>query len=270
MATVNDIVLEVMRIAPGWLAEEWDNVGLLVGDGAAEVQRVMTCLTVTPATAAEAIVGGAGLVVAHHPMPFRPLKRLTGDTTVGRLLLDLIAARVAVCSAHTAFDSAELGINARLAEGLGLVDVAPLLPVEHATRPDAPESPSLGTGRIGRLPDTLSLAQLSERLKRFLDVERLRYVGLSDQTIERVAVGCGAAGSLLDDAIASRCDCMVLGETNFHTCLEAEARGVALLLPGHYASERFAMTSLAAMLAERFPSVGIWPSRDECDPVQWG
>jgi len=119
MATVNDIVLEVMRIAPGWLAEEWDNVGLLVGDGAAEVQRVMTCLTVTPATAAEAIVGGAGLVVAHHPMPFRPLKRLTGDTTVGRLLLDLIAARVAVCSAHTAFDSAELGINARLAEGLG-------------------------------------------------------------------------------------------------------------------------------------------------------
>ena len=91
---------------------------------AAEVRRLMTCLTVTPTTVDEAIDGRADLIVTHHPLPFSAVKRLTSDTIVGRMLLKLIAAGVAVYSPHTAFDSAAEGINQRLAEGLGLTDIA--------------------------------------------------------------------------------------------------------------------------------------------------
>ena len=219
MPTVAAIAAFLEQLAPFRLAEDWDNVGLLVGHRDRNVTKLMTCLTVTPASAAEAVEAGAELIVTHHPMPFAAMKRLTADTTVGRVLLDLIAAHVAVFSAHTAFDSAGEGINQRLAAGLELRGIAPLVP--H------PEGQ--GTGRWGWLADPLSLGQLAERLKQFLAIERLQLVGDPEQTVRTVAVACGAAGELLDAARQNGCDAMVLGEARFHTCLEAEALGIGLL-----------------------------------------
>src|SRR5208283_5612953 len=118
----------VDQFAPLRMAESWDNVGLLVGDRQTEVRRLMTCLTITPVTVDEAIDGHADLIVTHHPLPFSAIKRLTSDTIAGCMLLKLIAAGVAIYSAHTAFDSAAEGINQRLADGLGLTDIAALVP----------------------------------------------------------------------------------------------------------------------------------------------
>ena len=125
------------NIAPAHLAEEWDNVGLLVGDGRREARKVMTCLTITPESAAEAVEEKADLIVTHHPLPFIAIKRVTTDTTPGRLLWDLIAARISIYSPHTAFDSAREGVNQRLAVGLGLRGIQPLVPDDEG----------LGTGR---------------------------------------------------------------------------------------------------------------------------
>ena len=249
------------QYAPAVLAEEWDNVGLLAGDPAAPVARVMTCLTVTPASAREAVDRQADLIVTHHPLPFRPLRRLVTDTTPGRLLWQLITHRVAIYSPHTAFDSTTCGINQRLAEGLGLLDVAPLVRVEGA-----PEG--TGGGRAGRLPHAQSLREVGDRLKRFLAVEHLQSVGEADRPIRQVAVACGAAGEFVAAAQQAGCDLLVLGETNLHTCLEADAAGLALLLPGHYASERFAVESLAEVLAARFPDMTVWASSHESDPIR--
>jgi dinuclear metal center YbgI/SA1388 family protein len=259
MPPLQTIAQFLERFAPPRLAEDWDNVGLLVGDRRREVERVMTCLTVTPASAAEAIREKADLIVTHHPLPFAALKRLTADTTAGRLLLELIAARIAVYSPHTAFDSAQQGINQRLAAGLKLHGITPLVP--H------PEGQ--GAGRCGWLEQPLTLRELGDRLRQFLAIGRLQMVGNPEQAIRMVAVACGAAGELLDAARQAGCDCMVVGEARFHTCLEAEATGIGLLLPGHFASERFGVERLAEFLAQQFPALDIWPSRAERDPIGW-
>ena len=259
MLTLKTVTAFLEETAPVQLAEDWDNVGLLVGDPGREVGRVMTCLTITPATAAEAVEQKADLVVTHHPLPFQPVKRLTTETTVGHLLLELIAARIGVYSAHTAFDSASEGINQRLAAGLGLRGISPLLPQEEG----------LGAGRWGWLEEPLTLEQLAPRVKQFLGIERMQMVGGLQQPVRTVAVACGAAGEFLDPARQVGCDCMLLGEARFHTCLEAEAAGIGLLLAGHFASERFALESLAEILARRFPELEVWASRQECDPVRW-
>ena len=73
MPTVGDVAHVLEQLAPLSLAEEWDNVGLLVGDAQWPADRVMTCLTITPETVAEAIAGRAHLIVSHHPLPFRPI-----------------------------------------------------------------------------------------------------------------------------------------------------------------------------------------------------
>src|SRR4051794_32031703 len=109
------------RFAPPGLAADWDNVGLLLGDRAGELRALMTCLTVTPASAAEAVEGGAQLVVPPPPVLFRAVKRLTTATPEGRTLLSLIRAGVAVYSPHTAFDNTRGGINEILCRRLGLM-----------------------------------------------------------------------------------------------------------------------------------------------------
>ncbi|REK26293.1 MAG: Nif3-like dinuclear metal center hexameric protein [Planctomycetota bacterium] len=269
MASVASIAQFLDTLAPPPLAESWDNVGLLVGDGAAEVARVMTCLTITAETVAEVVEAGAELVVTHHPLPFRPLQRITADRPEGRYLLDLISTGVAVYSAHTAFDSAAAGINQQLATGLGLIEVAPLVPLDKARASAGDGLDSLGAGRHGRLPAATTLGALLEQAKKFLDISAVRYVGNVDERIERVAVACGSAGEFLEPARQAGCEILVTGETSFHTCLEAEATGVFLVLLGHFASERFALDALAAMLAKEFSDLDVWASRQERDPIRW-
>jgi len=262
MPTIGDVATILEQFAPTALAEDWDNVGLLVGDPDWPARRVMTCLTLTPTSVAEAVEAEADLVVAHHPLPFQPLKTITTATTAGRLLLQLISAKVGVYSPHTAFDSAPTGINQHLAIGLGLQQIEPLVPTIGTVEPD------VGAGRFGILGDEFPLLELSERVKSFLGIESLRIVGSDDQTVSRVAIACGSGGSFLSAAIQNECDCLVTGETNFHTCLEAEARGVGLILPGHFASERFALLSLAEYLQEQISGIDVWASRNEQDPLR--
>jgi dinuclear metal center YbgI/SA1388 family protein len=259
MTILREICTFLDDFAPPHLAEEWDNVGLLVGDPSQSVSRVMTCLSITPASAAEAVRERADLIVTHHPLPFKPLKRLTSDHTPGRLLLSLIRAGIAVHSPHTAFDSAAEGINQQLAGGLGLESIAPLVP--------AADGQSLGSGRFGRLAQPTAISTIAARIKQFLKIDRVQLVGRREQLVSTAAVACGSAGSFLEPAMRAGCQLLVTGETSFHTCLEAEASGIALLLTGHYASERFAVEKLAEVLDGQFAGIEVWVSRDECDPL---
>lgn len=263
MSTVADIADFLEAFAPSALAEDWDNVGLLVGDRGRTVSRIVTCLTITPASAAEAIADQADLIVTHHPLPFKALKRLTADSHEGQLLWDLIGARVSIYSPHTAFDSAREGINQRLAEGLGLTNIRPLSPA------DMNELPDLGAGRWGIVAAPIALAELAQRVKHFLSLAGLHVVGDMQCKVSKVAVACGSAGEFLPAARQIGCEVLVTGETRFHTCLEAEAAGMGLLLPGHFASERFGVERLADVLARHFPQVQVWASRREQDPLNW-
>ncbi len=260
MTTVAEIAEVLNQIAPLELAEDWDNVGLLLGDPAEEVSRVMTCLTITPQSVDEAVAEGAQLVVSHHPILFKPAQRITADDPAGRLVWRLARAGVSVLSAHTAFDSAQHGINQQLAERLGLDDIQPLSPSE--------QHPRAGTGRVGTLPDTLTLPEFCDAVISRLGLNGLEFVGPDTARVRRVGVGCGSAASLLSLAQRARCEVFLTGEARFHDCLAAEAVDLPLVLVGHDASERFAQQQLAEELANRCPGVTVWASRRETDPLR--
>ncbi len=264
MGIIREVVEFLQRFAPPQLAEDWDNVGLLMGDPRSTLERVMTCLTITPESAQEAIDQGVGLVVTHHPLPFKPIKRLTTERPEGALLWRLASAGVAVYSPHTAFDSARGGINQQLAQGLQLEEISPLIP--FAGTP-SPEVEGLGTGRRGLCRPTITRSVLGQRIKDFLKLPQVRCTGTPKQSVEWVAIACGSGGSMLEQAAKTGCDTLVTGEAQFHTCLQAEALGIGLLLVGHYASERFAVEQLAEVLQEAFPGLAIWPSQQERDPL---
>lgn len=260
MLSVSEVCEYLEQLAPVELAEEWDNVGLLVGRPSAAVRRILTCLTLTPDVAAEAIAEGAQLIVSHHPVLFRGAKSISGQTVEGRMLLDLIEAGVAVYSAHTRFDSAQQGVNQRLAEGFGLKEISSIRP--------STELPELGSGRVGRLASSCSLQEFLGTVRRVCAAEYLEFCGDPESPVERVGVACGAAAEFLDDAVAAGCDTFVTGEARFHTALEARGRGVNLILTGHYSSERPAMEWLAQELQRRFSDATVEASQTETDPLQ--
>lgn len=253
------------QIAPLRLAESWDNVGLLVGDRAARVDRVMTCLTVTPAVAEEALRREVDLIVTHHPLPFKPLAKITSDTSVGKLLLTLIAGGVALYSAHTAYDSAAGGINDMWAQRLALREVVPLVVLSEA------EDPSVGSGRCGYLPSPMAAGDLAAAAAAAVCAQEFRTAGPAGP-VQKVAIACGSGGSFLHAASARGCRALITGEATFHTCLEAESLGMALILLGHYASERFAMEQMAVLLGQRAQQAGIqvevFTSAADLDPLR--
>jgi len=246
--------------APLRLAEDWDNVGLIAGDRQAPVKNVMTCLTITAETADEAIANDADLIVSHHPLPFRPIKKLTTDNVASELLWKLAKAGVSVYSPHTAFDSAAEGINHALAAKLKIANLKPL-----SAAVDDPDG--LGAGRYGKPAAAMSLKELLGSVKAEFDLPHLKFVGDVDREVTKIAFACGSGGSFLDKAVFVGCDVLVTGEATYHTCLDAKAKGVALVLMGHYTSERFAVETLATQLQNEFKELKVWASRDECDPV---
>jgi dinuclear metal center YbgI/SA1388 family protein len=161
MPRVRDLATVLEAWAPPGSKLDFDRVGLQVGDPEAEIDRVLVALDLTPAVLAEAESWGAGLVVTHHPLLFRPLERLVPTDLTGALAYGLARAGIAYYAAHTNLDTAPGGVSFALAERLGLEGVRFLAPTEGALRKlvtFVPESlaeavraalADAGAGRIG-------------------------------------------------------------------------------------------------------------------------
>lgn len=161
---VAEIVEVLEAVAPPRWAQDWDNVGLLVGDAAANVRTIMLCVDLTPAVLAEAVDAGAQMVVAYHPVIFKPIARVTaGDSPI---VYRAARRGMAVYSIHTAFDVVPGGTNDVLAGAMGIVDARPLEPISAPgkckivtfTPPDdlsrvADRAFAAGAGQIGNYYD---------------------------------------------------------------------------------------------------------------------
>lgn len=260
MATVLDICSYLEQLAPTSLAETWDNVGLLLGRRNRPVERLMTCLTLTAPVSAEAVERQVHMIVTHHPILFRATKKITDATEEGRILLQLAEAGIAVYSPHTAFDSAARGINQQLAENLGLQQIQPLRLVSEAA--------NSGAGRVGVLEKHMDRDEFLQKIALTVQKSSLEVCWHKDQVVKQVAVACGAAAEFLDDAIRAGCDTFLTGEARFHSVLEAQSRGINLILTGHFASERPGIEQLAKEIAHQFPEIECFPGDNDCDPLR--
>jgi len=124
MSVKCQVIMEALdRLAPRSLAEEWDNVGLLIGSPAQDVHKVLVTLDVTAAVVDQAVACGADMIVSHHPLVFKPLRNIRTDLPQGNLIAKILCHGIAVFAAHTNLDSAQNGVNDILAKTLGLTDI---------------------------------------------------------------------------------------------------------------------------------------------------
>ncbi len=256
---LNSILMALQNIAPLEFAESWDNVGLLAGNRNRDISGAMTCLTLTATTLEEAIQSNVDLVICHHPIPFKPISKITDDSTTGKLLLQAIEAGIAIYSPHTAWDNAKTGINQQLAHILGLEMVKPI----QSFAAEVSSDETVGVGRYGRLSSSASILSTMKCIQASIPKINARHTHSAEHFISRIGIVCGSGGSLLSLVAHRGCDAMLTGEATYHQCLEAESLGIALLMIGHHASESFAMKELALQLQALLPELRVNTSQLE-------
>jgi dinuclear metal center YbgI/SA1388 family protein len=125
---VHEIISAIEEFAPLSLQEEYDNSGLLTGNPDEEVTGALLCIDVTEVVVDEAINCGCNVVIAHHPIIFKELRRLTGSNYVERVIIKAIRNKVAIYCAHTNLDNVRQGVNHKIAERIGLINTRVLMP----------------------------------------------------------------------------------------------------------------------------------------------
>jgi dinuclear metal center YbgI/SA1388 family protein len=253
MITCHEITEYMEQIAPSELAEEWDNTGLLVGDAQSRIGKVMLCMDITAASVDEAIARKADLIITHHPVIFKGLKRLVAADPKGAALYGLIRNNIAVYSAHTNLDYAAGGVNTQLALLLGLKQTEIL---------------GAGPGKTGLLSKTMPLAQYIKLVKKALDVPFVRVVGNTERTVEKVAVFSGSFDDDIEAVLKSGADVLVTGDLKYHTALDAAEVGLCMIDAGHFNTERIVLPALEAKLVRKFPQLEVFCFIKEEDPFK--
>lgn len=252
MAAVRDIYGFLDKIAPFDTQEDFDNAGFLVGRGDREVTKVLVALDITGEVVEEAARLRAELIVAHHPVIFNPVKSVTDETLVGKVLLDLAENKIAAICAHTNLDAAHGGVNGCLARVLELSEIGQLCQAgtDEQGRP-------YGIGRVGTVHRPgLSAGEYAAFVKEKLNSACVRFAD-GGKPVQKVAVGGGACGSMVEDVLAQGCDTFVTADLKYNQFLDAKALGLNLLDAGHFPTENVVCTPLAARLAKAFPEVEV-------------
>ena len=261
MTTVRDILQHIETFAPLAWAEEWDNVGLLVGRQDQQVRRVLVALDPFLPVAQEAAAWGADLLLVHHPLFFET-KSVTDRDDTGRTIQALLAANVAEISLHTNLDQAPDGVNDCLAAACGLAD-AQVLEVRGQ---DAAGRP-YGYGRYGLVPEQ-PLEQYADFVARALGCEGLRFVS-AGRPVRRVAVGSGSCAAYAAIAASLGCDTFVTGDEKYNNFHDAQALGINVIDAGHFETENVVCPFLRDALLAAFPQLEVRISDAHRDLIQF-
>lgn len=260
--TVKEIYRFLDEKAPFSWQEDYDNAGFLVGRQDAEVKRILVALDITEETIQEAAEANAELIVSHHPVIWGSIQSVTDESSTGRKLLLLIEHGLAAICAHTNLDAAEGGVNSELARLLGVNHPVPL----QTAGTDVQGRP-YGIGRVGEIEEAMSMAAFVSRTKKALKLDGIRVMD-AGRPVHKVAVGGGACGDLLSDAIAMGCDTFLTADLKHHLYLEARQAGINLLDAGHFSTEAVVCPVLVQWLRERFPALTVEASSRQKEPFQ--
>ena len=256
---IKEVVNALEEFAPLPLQEDYDNAGLQVGLTETEVSGALLCLDVTEEVVDEAVAKGCNLIVSHHPLIFRALKRVTGANMVQRCVMKAIMQGIAIVSMHTNLDNAIGGVNYKMAEKLHLHDLSILAPRETG-------GVSGGSGVVGSLEQPMEAAAFIAMLKETFQVSCVQANQLLRRPIRRVGL-CGGAGAfLLGEAVTAGADAFITGEMHYHDFFDHEQE-VQVCVIGHYESEQYTTEIFKQVIEERCPGVRCILTEVHTNPI---
>ncbi len=265
MPTVRDLLNILQQITPDDLAEDWDNVGLLVGEPGQDLHRILIALDPACALIDLARNGRYDCIITHHPVIFRPLKALCTDTPIGRFIVEVAKSAISVIACHTNLDSIQQGISDSLASALALTETRPLM--RSARECD----PTCGLGRIGVYQEAITPTHFLDMLRKACKPPWILEAGPRPKQITTAAVCGGSCSDLAEIALLQGAEVFVTAEIKHSVARWAEDAGLWLLDAGHFATENPSLLFFRSLLLHSFAERG-WDVQidmaDQQSPLQ--
>lgn len=247
------ILSEVMRqldeFCPRSFAVEWDNPGLQCGRTDREIRTVYLAVDATTPVIEDAIRNEADLILTHHPLLFHGIKHVSDEDFVGKRIEQMLENHIALFSMHTNFDVMAMGAEA--ADRLHLVNPDVL----EVTYEDSISHE--GLGRIGELPEHMTLQELAASVKEVFHIPHVRYWGDPDTPIVMTAILPGSGKDEIDIALEKGADVLITGDITHHVGLDAVEKGIALIDAGHYGIEKLFVPYMRDYLEREMPSLKV-------------
>jgi len=255
--TIGEIYNYLDEIAPFKNQSGSDNSGLIVGDFKTKVKKILICLDVTNDVVSEAVGKGADLIIAHHPLMYRPISKIAGKDP----LHALIRSNISLIAIHTNIDVEFGGVSDQMLEKLGLPksDKA-ILPIDREGK---------GYGRIVELKSPVSAKDLAEKSKLAFGCTIVKYVD-SGKPILTVGVSSGSSAESVEAALEAGCEAFICGEVKYDRFLYAKDHGLTLIEAGHFHTEDIFCEDLADRLKSKFDGIEVEKAEhsiDVCDYV---
>ena len=261
-------VIEIMKIIEEWMptsiAEDFDNVGLIIGDPQLEINSILVTLDTTEDVVEEAISKDCNLIVSYHPIIFNGLKQITHDSTyVQKSVIKAVKNNIAVYSIHTSMDNHPEGISYLLAELIGLKKISTFIPKDEQK-----VKSKIGIGSIGKYENPLDEIEFFDLLKNKLDLKYLRHTSKSNKKISKVSIVVGSGSFAIKNSIESNVDAFITSDLKYHNFFEADNK-LILVDIGHYESEKHIKLFIKEFLNKKLPNFTILLSEENINPVNY-
>lgn len=255
---INDVYDYLNEVYPVEAQEDWDNSGFLVENYEMECSKIMLTLDITISSIYEAECKGAELMISHHPVIFRPLKKIKRKSPVFRLIYSDIAA---ICM-HTNLDIAKGGTNGVILKKL----------LEHFELDGEPEFfEDCGNGNnlgwVCELKENIDPDKFGQILKDIFGCPYVRMNRFGTSRIKRFAFCSGSGGSMLELAVRKKCDAFITGDVKHDVWIDANNRHITLFDCGHFHTENIVLEELRCTIEEKFPQLEVIVGETSIDPA---
>ena len=260
MTTTQKVMDSLEEWAPLSYQEGYDNAGLIVGDPKTEIKGVIIALDSTEEVVEEAIHLGANLIIAHHPIVFKGLKKFNGSNYIERTVIKAIKNNIAIYACHTNLDAVMTGVNSKICDLLKLKNRS-ILNLKKG-------EDEVGSGMIGELSEPLDEMDFLKNVKKTFNTGALKYTKLLNKSVCRVAV-CGGSGSfLLEDAIRAKADVFITSDFRYHQFIDADGQ-IVIADIGHFESEICTQELIYDYLSEKFTTFVACFSKVNTNPINY-
>lgn len=252
-----EIIDILQKQAPEHYACDWDNVGLLVGEPEQEIHRVYIALDATEEAIEEATAQQADMLLTHHPMIFKGIKKVNSRDFTGRRVISLIQSNISYYAMHTNFDIK--GMARLAAEQLGMKESRVL----EVTCED--EQGLQGIGRIGNLNRRMTLEECARFVKEVFAVSQVKVFGNLKNSVELAAVCPGSGKSVIREALGQGAKVLITGDIDHHEGMDAAAQGLSIIDAGHYGIEKIFIPYMESYLKQHAKGIEVI-SQQEKEP----
>ena len=257
---VGDITAALEVFAPLRIQEDWDNSGLLIGGLEDEVHGVLVGFDCTPELIEEAVAKGCDMVVTHHPLIFKGIRRINAQDPVGAAVMRAVRHGVAVYAAHTTADKVIAGVSGAMARRLELKHVGIMVPEEDGT---------VGLGCIGDFPEPMTGLEVLKYVKERFGVKVIRSSKPLETPIRRVALLGGSGGGEIALAQSKGAQLYITADISYHQFFTKD--GFMVMDIGHFESEVEIVDIFLAEIRKNFPTFASYKSAalDRSNPVHY-